>query len=266
MSRPPVLEILGLHIRRDETQVLQDVAWTVQPGEHWVILGANGSGKTSLLKVLTGLMSPTAGQIRVDGQRYGATDWRQVRRTIGLVSSALQMHVPANELALETVISGRYDQLDLWAPVTAADRRAARDELRALGIGKLANRPWAYLSQGERQRVLIARALVARPRLLILDEPCAGLDPVARVDFLAGVERLARSPRAPTLVFVTHHVEEIMPAFTHVLILAEGRVAAAGPRDDVLTSATLSRAFGRALRLRRSRSGWSLTVAQGSAS
>jgi iron complex transport system ATP-binding protein len=237
----------------------------VQPGQHWVVLGPNGSGKTSLLKVLTGLMSPSAGQIRVGGRRYGATDWREVRQAIGLVSSALQMHVPPTEFAIETVISGRYDQLDLWAPVTEGDRRAARVQLRALGIVDRANRPWAYLSQGERQRVLIARALVARPRLLILDEPCAGLDPVARADFLAGVDGLARSPRAPTLVFVTHHVEEIMPAFTHVLVLAEGRVAAAGPRDDVLTGANLSRAFGRALQLRRSRRGWALTVAERSA-
>src|SRR5690606_37423473 len=136
----------------------------------------------------------------------GRTDWREIRRHLGLVTSALQGHIPGGEPALETVISGRYDQLDFWGTATPADERAARRRLRDLHAAEIADRPWAYLSQGERQRVLIARALAARPRILVLDEPCAGLDPVARADFLRSVEAITHLKRAPSIVLVTHHV------------------------------------------------------------
>jgi iron complex transport system ATP-binding protein len=170
------------------------------------------------------------------------------------------MQIPVLEPALDTVISGRYAQLDLWAATTAGDRREGLRALREVGLEALAERSWMHLSQGERQRVLIARARMARPSLLILDEPCAGLDPVARSRFLAEVESLARRPKAPALVLVTHHVEEITPAFTHVLLLSEGRVLAAGPRERVLTSRRLSEAFSAPVRLRRSRRGLQLAV------
>jgi len=254
-SAAPVLEISGLTVRRGDAVLLRDVAWRVGRGEHWVILGPNGCGKTSLLKALTGYLPPSAGEIAVLGRRYGRSDWRELRRSIGLVTSALQMQIPVLEPAIDTVMSGRYAQLDLWARTTRADRAAARRALRQAGIAALEERPWLYLSQGERQRVLIARALVAEPRLLILDEPCAGLDPVARARFLRLVDRLARRRATPALVLVTHHVEEITPGFTHVLLLRRGRVLAAGPREEVLTARNLSRAFGARLALRRSRDG-----------
>ncbi len=249
-----LLEVNHLRVARGRTAILKDVNWRVARGEHWVILGANGSGKTSLLKALTGYLSPTAGGLSLLGQRYGACDWRDLRLQIGVVTSAFNLSIPPAEPAIETVLSGKFAQLDLWHRVTRADRAAGLRQLRASGLGALANREWAYLSQGERQRVLIARALIARPRLLILDEPCAGLDPVAREKFLQFINRLAtRSrPAAPNLVLVTHHVEEIMPAFTHALLLREGRVHASGPRARVLTSQNLSDTFGAALRLRRS--------------
>lgn len=260
MPRTPIVEIDQLQLRRGPVRLLEDVTWRIQSGEHWVILGPNGGGKTSLLKVLMGFMTASAGRIAVLGQHHGATDWREVRRLISLVSSALHAHIPPAEPALETVISGRYAQLDFWGRATPADFRAARAALRQVEATALADRPWAWLSQGERQRVLIARALAARPRLLILDEPCAGLDPVARADFLASIDHLARSPRAPALVLVTHHVEEITPAFRHLLLLARGRIVAAGPRSRVLNSDHLSAAFGRRLRLRRTGPTWRLDV------
>ena len=251
----PVLEVTGLRVERGRTAILRGVDWRVAPGEHWVILGANGSGKTSLLKALTGFLSPTSGEISVLGQRYGASDWRELRIHIGVVTTSFTAAIPPAEVALDTVISGKFAQLDLWHAGTRADRVAAKKLLRFVGLTRIADREWAFLSQGERQRVLIARALMARPRLLILDEPCAGLDPVAREKFLAFIDKLARARRharpesVEGLVLVTHHVEEITPAFTHVLLLRAGRVVAAGPRAAVLSSAQLSATFGRRLRL-----------------
>jgi iron complex transport system ATP-binding protein len=250
-SRTPVLEVSDLAIERGRTRILRGVNWRVEHGQHWAVLGANGSGKTSLLRALTGYLPPTAGQVAVLGKIYGESDWRDLRLHIGLVTSALQPHVPPAECALETVLSGKFAQLDLWAKTTRADRAAAGRILRRVDAAQLAAREWMFLSQGERQRVLIGRALMARPRLLILDEPCAGLDPVAREQFLKFLNDLARRPGAPALVLVlvTHHVEEITPAFTHALVLRAGAVVAAGPKTRIVTSAVLSRAFGTRIRV-----------------
>jgi iron complex transport system ATP-binding protein len=246
-----LLNIHGLTVQRDRTTLLHGVNWRVESGEHWVILGPNGCGKTSLLKALTGYLTPSAGEIELLGERYGESDWRDLRLQVGLVTSALQASVPPGEPALETVVSGKYAQLDLWMSVTPADRRAALRLLRFVGLAKLATRLWGQLSQGERQRVLIARALMAKPKLLILDEPCSGLDPVAREQFLQFIETLAGQPKAPALVLVTHHVEEITPAFTHALLLKAGRVAASGPIGASLTSRNLSAIFDAPVRIRR---------------
>jgi iron complex transport system ATP-binding protein len=260
--RPPILEVGQLTIRRDRTTILDEVDWRVGHGEHWVILGANGSGKTSLLRALTGYLAPTAGDIRLLGEQFGESDWRDLRLHIGVVTNSFGSLIPVCEPALDTVISGKFAQLDLWAPVSAADRTVARRLLRVVRAAYLEKREWQHLSQGERQRVLIARALMAQPRLLILDEPCAGLDPVAREDFLALIDRLARRRGAPAMVLVTHHVEEITPAFTHALLLKAGRVVAAGPKATVLTSRQLSQVFSARVRLSRGRRGLQLTVGQ----
>lgn len=249
-----VLRVQGLKVQRGGVKLLDGVDWRVGCGEHWVVLGANGCGKTSLLKTLLGYLTPSAGEIEVLGKRYGEHDWRELRRRIGLVSSALQASVPPHETALETVVSGRTAQLDLWETPTRVEAAAARRQLARAGAGGLAARPWGVLSQGERQRVLIARALMARPRVLILDEPCAGMDPAARERFLARVECIGRERGAPSLVLVTHHVEEITPVFTHVLLLKAGRVLAAGPREEILgrgAAARLGETFGARLRLAR---------------
>ena len=260
-----VLELTGLRIDRGDTSILRGVDWRIESGQHWVILGANGSGKTSLLKALTGFLSPTAGEFSVLGQRYGASDWRELRLKIGVVTSAFAAAIPPAEIAIDTVVSGKYAQLDLWQRGSAADRVSAARLLKVVDASGIAQRPWHYLSQGERQRVLIARALMARPRLLILDEPCAGLDPVARENFLRLVPRLARRgggcKPVEGLIFVTHHVEEITPVFTHALLLRAGAVVAAGPCRSVLTSRSLRETFGAPMKLGRSASGrYALTV------
>ena len=247
----PLLQIDTLSIRRDGTHILREVDWSVRRGEHWVILGPNGSGKTSLLAALTGYFMPTSGDLMLLGEKFGESDWRKLREHIGIVSSSIRQRIPDYEPATEVVVGGKYAMIDFWGTPKPAEVRAARQLLAGLDCAYLAGREWGVLSQGERQRVLIARALMAKPELLILDEPCAGLDPVARERFLNWLDRLGRASSRPALVLVTHHVEEIMPAFSHVLMLKDGAVAATGPMKETLTSANLSKAFAIRIRLQR---------------
>ena len=241
MKKPvPILSVENLRIVRDGTVILRDVNWCVQRGEHWVVLGANGSGKTSLLSALTGYLMPTDGKISLLGETYGESDWRELRKHIGIVSSSIRQMMAEEEPALETVASGKYAMIDFWGRVTRGEKIQARKLLEQVECAYLAARPWRVLSQGERQRVLIARALMAQPRVLILDEPCAGLDPAAREHFLQFIQRLGAEKNSPTLVFVTHHVEEIMPVFSHALLLKAGGVLAAGKMATVLDSKNLS--------------------------
>ena len=259
-SSSSILEVSGLRVSRGSTEILRGIDWRVAKGEHWVILGPNGCGKTSLLRSLVGYLSPSDGEITLLGRRFGQSDWRELRLHIGITTSSIQAAIPPAETALETVISGRYAQLDLWIRPKASDITAARRLLRTLGAAGIEGRAWAYLSQGERQRVLIARSLIARPRLLILDEPCAGLDPVAREDFLELIDGLAGRRGGPALVLVTHHVEEITRRFSHVLVLRAGKVLASGPRGKVLTSSNLSAAFGARVKLTKGKKGVRLLI------
>ncbi len=258
-----ILAVSDLTVRRGNTLILNKISWSVAPGEHWVILGANGSGKTSLLGALTGYLTPTSGRIELLSHTYGASDWRELRKRVGLVSSAIRQMIPDDEVALETIVSGKFAMIDHWGKITAEDRRQAQRILRQIECQALADRPWLYLSQGERQRVLIGRALMASPPLLILDEPCAGLDPAARENFLQFLQRLGCGKNPPTLILVTHHIEEVMPVFTHLLVLRAGRVLASGSRKVTLTSDILTRAFRVPIRLQRRRQRYSLKLTQG---
>jgi len=244
-----ILSVENLRVERGGTVILDGVGWRVARSEHWAILGANGSGKTSLLSALTGYLMPTAGEIFLLGKIYGKSDWRELRKKIGLVSSSVRQMMSGDEPALETVASGKFAMIDFWGRLSRTDRAEAAKLLKQIECGHLAERPWRVLSQGERQRVLIGRALMANPKILILDEPCAGLDPAAREHFLQFLQRLGKSKNAPTLVLVTHHVEEIMPVFSHALILKNGKVLATGKKSTALTAKNLSRAFGAKLRL-----------------
>jgi iron complex transport system ATP-binding protein len=258
-TTPPVLRVTDLLVYRGDTVILDRISWTVEAGQHWVILGPNGSGKTSLLAALTAYLTPSGGTIEVLGEEFGCSDWPALRRRIGLVSPALRHLLHDEEPALEVVIGGRYAAIDVRDEPKPRDVRQARGLLRAVGCLGLANRPWAVLSQGERQRILIARALMAQPEVLILDEPCAGLDPVAREQFLALIAQLGRHAR-PTLLLVTHHVEEIVPAFRHALVLHQGTILASGPTRSVLNSATLSTAFGAPVNLRKAKGRFALSL------
>ena len=261
MKRPPVLEVSNLHIYRGDTVILDRVSWRVDRGQHWVIIGSNGSGKTSLLSALTGYLTPSDGDMDLLGERFGESNWPELRKRIGLVSSSIRQLMADGEPALHSVASGRYAMIDFWGEPTRRDKKEARLILRQIECEYLADRPWLVLSQGERQRVLIGRALMADPKLLILDEPCAGLDPAAREHFLQFLQRLGSRRGSPTLVLVTHHVEEIMPVFTHALILKQGRVLAAGEKREVLTSKRLGKTFDAKIRLQLIRGRYSLVVA-----
>lgn len=260
MNQRPVLSVEGLHVRRGNVDILRGVSWHVIRGQHWVVLGANGSGKTSLLSALTGYLTPTMGEVTLLGQQFGHTDWRELRKLVGIVSSAVRQMMAEDEPALESVVSGKFAMIDFWGRVTKPDRVTALKLLRLVECTPLAERPWRVLSQGERQRVLIARALIAKPRVLILDEPCAGLDPAAREQFLQFLQRLGQQPTSPALVLVTHHVEEIMPVFSHVLLLKAGRVLAAGTKQATLTARALGQAFSARVTLKRNRGRYEMAV------
>jgi iron complex transport system ATP-binding protein len=260
MKKPgPIFAVEKLRVER-EAVILHEVNWRVERGQHWVILGANGSGKTSLLSALTGYLMPTSGEIRIGAASFGASDWRKVRQSVGLVSSSLGQQIEPDQTARDVILSGQDAQINFWRRPGVMEQKHAARVLRQVKALHLADRPWCYLSQGERQRVLIGRALMARLRMLFLDEPAAGLDPVAREDFLQFLTALARDRYAPTLVLVTHHVEEIAPLFTHVLLLREGKTLAVGAREDVLTSTHLTATFGAPVTVRRSGSRYRLDV------
>ncbi|MBL0351053.1 MAG: ATP-binding cassette domain-containing protein [Elusimicrobia bacterium] len=246
----PIIDVQELSVIRGDVTVLDRLHWKVEAGEHWAVLGPNGSGKTSLLAALPGTLAPDRGTVDVLGHRPGGKGWGEVRNRIGVVSSSLAAQINPREAALDTVRSGQYGALGFLKRYFSNDRRRALRMMRLTGCRELAERPWSALSQGEKQRVLISRALMVRPRLLILDEPCAGLDFPAREKFLRFLGRFSRLPGAPTLLLATHHTEEISPAFKHVLILKKGRAVAAGGIEETLNSANISAAFGARLRVK----------------
>ncbi|GMA62511.1 ABC transporter ATP-binding protein [Alicyclobacillus fastidiosus] len=233
---------------RNRKEILQNVQWTVEPGQHWAILGLNGSGKTSLLNLINGYQWATRGSIQVLGETFGKTDLQALRRRIGWVSNAMADRFSTDrptDTALEVVMSGKYASVGLWTPIDQMeDEPAALQCLEQVRAVHLKDSVFNVLSQGEKQRVLIARAMMSQLGLFILDEPCTGLDILARESLLETIESSTRQPEGPTILYVTHHTEEIVPGITHVLLLSRGRVVAAGPKRDTLTSANLSRTFG----------------------
>lgn len=245
----PVLEVRDLAIERGDVPILSGIDWRIGAGEHWALLGPNGSGKSSLLHALLAYLSPTRGSISVLGAHYGETDWRDLRRRIGIVSTAIADLMPVAENGIEVVAGGHQARIGTLGPLGGEEIRRSEEILARVEARHLALRPWRVLSQGERQRLLIGRALVHDPALLILDEPCAGLDPVAREQFLSFLERLLADASGPSLVLTTHHVEELIPRISHALLLCRGKALAQGPKDAVLTDAQLSAAYGAKVRV-----------------
>lgn len=245
MSPKPVIEVenVGM-VRGEDKRILEGIGWRLRQGDHCALLGANGSGKTSLLKVICGYEWPTEGTVRVLGNRFGEVVLADVRKQIGWVSSSIQARIPEDQSAAAVVLSGLEASIGIWREFGRAEIQRAERAMESMEVAEFADKTYGVLSQGERQRVLIARALVSRPRLLILDEPCAGLDPAAREHFLKDLTKFARRKNGPTIVFVTHHIEEI-PAFVRRgLLLKDGRVLAQGPIERVCNSKNLGEALG----------------------
>ncbi len=238
--------VIDLHIEafsRDGVDILRDIRWQVMPGEHWVVLGANGAGKSSLLSIVAGYEWPSLGRVAVLGEVYGKCDMRTLKERIGWVSSALFGWLPVGQSARQVAATGIHATIGNWQELSARDLIRADDALRSIGAFAFRNKRYGVLSQGEKQRVMIARALVTQPELLILDEPCAGLDPGARERLISDVDRLCAKRDGPTLILVSHHVEEIPAHATHALLLKEGGTLASGPLEDVLTDELLTELY-----------------------
>ena len=245
-----VLDMRGVGVVRDGATLLRDISWAVEPDQRWVILGANGAGKTTLLRVASTRMFPTRGVVHVLGDRLGGVDVFELRPRIGLSSVALGERIPLREKVKDVVLTASYGMVGRWRErYDQRDEARADDVLEQVGCAHLRDRTYGTLSEGERKRTQIARALMTDPELLLLDEPAAGLDLGGREDLVGRLAKLAADPAAPTTVLVTHHVEEIPAGFTHALLLRKGDIVAAGPMHEVMTDETLSQTFGLELEL-----------------
>jgi iron complex transport system ATP-binding protein len=240
-----VLQFVDVTVRRGHKVLLDRINWTVEEDERWAVLGPNGAGKTTLLQIAAATMHPTSGEAYVFGDRLGGVDVFELRPRIGLASSSIAQRIPNGEHVVDVVVSAGYSVLGRWREAYGRlDVRRAGKLLDRMGVGALAERAYGTLSQGERQRVQIARALMTDPELLLLDEPAAGMDLGGREDLLRRLTRFAADPDAPASVLVTHHVEELPPGISHVMLLKDGMIVTSGLVRDVLTSEHLSATFG----------------------
>ncbi|MGE6377946.1 ABC transporter ATP-binding protein [Peribacillus muralis] len=240
-----IITLNHINWKRQGKMILTEVSWEVRAGEHWALLGLNGSGKTSLLKMVTGYQWPSSGDVSVLGNVFGKTNIPELRKSIGWVSSSLdqEYQARASDSALEAVISGKFASIGIYDKITDDDRNKAMELLDQFRIKPMADQLLHTLSQGEKRKVMLARALMSSPKLLVLDEPCNGLDIHAKEELLAAIEKMAQSPVAPTIIYVTHHIEEIVPSLTHALLINSGTVVAKGEKREVLTEDILEKTF-----------------------
>lgn len=227
-------------LSRQNKNLLKDITWKVNKGEHWAILGLNGSGKTSLLKLITAEYWTSQGSVEVLGNKFGGTDISNMRTKIGIVGSFIAERLSPHMLAEKIVLTGKYKSSILYTEYGEKELNEARQMLISIGGEHLLGRIYANLSQGEKQLLLIARSLMEEPEILILDEATSGLDLFAREKLLRQIEQITTLPKAPTILYVTHHAEEITRSFTHVLLLKKGQIIAKGPKNEVLTETILS--------------------------
>ena len=253
------VKLTNVNLWRDHP-LLVNINWTVRRRQNWVVLGRNGAGKTLLLRIVAGYLWPSQGEVDVLGERFGQVDLRELRQGLGWVSTALAERIPGHDTAREVVLSGAFATFGLYQPVSGELHNRADTLLAEMGLAALADRKFEDLSAGEKQRVLLARSRMPEPRLLILDEPCAGLDLAAREKLLSLISLMAADPAGPTMIMVTHRVSDIVPGFSHGLLIHQGRIAAAGPLDEVMTDDLLSRTLEIPLHITHRQGRWLLEV------
>lgn len=236
-----MIKLQNVDFVRNHRPILSGIDWHVQEGEQWVILGKNGSGKTTLLELIAGYQFPSKGTVEVLGHRYAQCDVREVRKKIGYISQSLLEKLTLRDPILEVVATGQYGYLRFYEPIPAPVLEKASHMLEQVRLAHLKDQPLGSLSQGERKKAMLARALMNDPSILIMDEPCSGLDLYERERLLESIEPLTRQKL--NLIYVTHHIEEIMPAFTHVLLIDRGIIITKGKKHDVLTAEHLRSAF-----------------------
>lgn len=256
----PVVQVGQVTFYRKQRAILSDINWRIDEGRHFALLGANGSGKTTLLKLICGYEWPTFGSVQVLGRRFGACDVRSLRKLIGWVSSAMCHQLPGQDTAVQIAASGLEASIGLYRSFSQKELDNAQQMLAHLGAESIARQRYNTLSQGEQQKTLIARALVSEPKLLILDEPCIGLDPASRERFLQDLDGFAARDDSPTMILVTHHIEEIRPWVQQVLMLKEGKVLAQGEPDEVICSKTIGELFNCQCRVGKSENGYWLRM------
>jgi iron complex transport system ATP-binding protein len=252
-----VVQFVDVSVRRGAKVLVHDINWTVELDERWAVLGPNGAGKSTLIQLAAANLHPSSGEIYLFGDRLGRVDVFELRPRIGLVTAAIAERIPGGEVVRDVVVSAGYGVLGRWREAYGRlDVRRALALLERWGIAALAERTFGTLSEGERKRVQIARALMTDPELLLLDEPAAGMDLGGREDLLRRLTKLADDPDAPASVLVTHHVEELPPGITHVLLIRDGAIVTAGLARDVLTDEHLSATFGLPLHVERRDGRW----------
>lgn len=246
-----VLELRNVTVRRNTTNILDGITWSIQDGERWVVLGPNGAGKTTLLSIAAARLHPTSGEVDILDEILGAVDVFELRPRIGVSSAPVAHQIPDSERVLNVVITAAYGVAGRWnEEYDSFDDNQGMSLLEDWGVNHLADRTFGSLSEGEKKRVLIARALMTDPEMLILDEPGAGMDIAGREDLVKRLTHLALDPYAPTTILVTHHLEEIPAGFTHALLIKDGTVIAAGPIEQTLTTENVSATYGMALDLK----------------
>lgn len=252
-----MIDMHGVSVVREGNAILSPLDWQVELDERWIIIGPNGAGKTTLMRVASAQMFPSTGTVRLVGEQMGKVDLREIRTAIGMSSSALAQRIPNDERVADLVISAGYDVLGRWREnYEDMDEDRVVEILESVGAIHLADRKWGTLSEGERKRTLIARALMTDPELLLLDEPGAGLDLGGREDLIELLSELAADPDSPAIVMITHHVEEIPPGFTHAMLLDEGHVIAQGLLEDVMTSENLTRTYHQPIEVHQDGGRW----------
>ena len=237
-----IVELTDNRVQRNSLEILNGINWKIKKSEHWALIGPNGAGKTTLLKIISGNLWPSCGKVSVLGQEFGNADLRELKKKIGWVSSYLAEKIPEREKAIDVVLSGKHSSFGLYDLINDNDRREAEELLKFMGCLNAADRQFKIISQGERQKVLIARALMAKPLILILDEPCSGLDITSRKNVLAAVSGICKKEKA-AVIYSTHHFEEIVPEIENIFMIKEGKIFMQGKSKKILKKKNIEKLF-----------------------